>query len=222
MNFQKSSSKRSRSSRREPDESCSDCDILAYKIRKCRKERVNIVWSAHIRFTHMCKNIAEEHGYEKITTIKMNDLKQLQRHFSEHRKERGFCSRFFHSCCGVILDDLCLAEVLDKAMEEAVRLNLADNDWFHYGVFSAFHTREVSRWPWRRHRLLNAFAVIILYYFFTVILFCGILNDLAICQDHPKTPGWVSALYFASTTMSTVGKPVPSFLMSASRQSPMP
>jgi len=37
-------------------------------------------------------------------------------------------------------------------------------------------------------------------------LFCVIMDDEGVCpKEDSKVPGWVSALYFASTTMSTVG-----------------
>lgn len=48
------------------------------------------------------------------------------------------------------------------------------------------------------------------FYFASVIFFCHIVNDENICPVDPTDRnrsyyGWVSALYFASTTMSTVG-----------------
>lgn len=48
------------------------------------------------------------------------------------------------------------------------------------------------------------------FYFVTVIFFCHIVNDEQICPEDPTDKdrsyyGWLSALYFASTTMSTVG-----------------
>ena len=56
-----------------------------------------------------------------------------------------------------------------------------------------------------RHELLFAFGLVFCFYLMTPILFCLIMHDEGICPQDAKVPGWVSSLYFASTTMSTVG-----------------
>lgn len=49
------------------------------------------------------------------------------------------------------------------------------------------------------------------FYFATAVFFCAIVDDENICPADPDPEkdrpfyGWVSALYFASTTISTVG-----------------
>ena len=58
--------------------------------------------------------------------------------------------------------------------------------------------------------LFKAALFMFLFYFATTIFFCNIVKDGDICPDDDTDKdrqyyGWVSALYFASTTMSTVG-----------------
>lgn len=76
------------------------------------------------------------------------------------------------------------------------------------------HTDIVSEWPWLRDGTRLAWITMFAYYFITVIFFCHIVNDDNICpaddtgKDRPYN-GWMSALYFASTTMATGKKQVP-------------
>jgi len=50
---------------------------------------------------------------------------------------------------------------------------------------------------------------VLAFYTLTPILFCSVVKDQGVCptSDDPDQnyPGWISALYFASTTLSTVG-----------------
>lgn len=52
-----------------------------------------------------------------------------------------------------------------------------------------------------------ALGYVLSFYLFTPVVFCLILEDKGVCPskpDHPHT-GWMTALYFASVTLSTVG-----------------
>lgn len=68
----------------------------------------------------------------------------------------------------------------------------------------------MSYWPWNRNPTIQSFLAILTFYLTTAIFFCHIVEDADVCPVDPtghNRPyyGWISALYFASTTMSTVG-----------------
>ncbi len=67
--------------------------------------------------------------------------------------------------------------------------------------------------PFHSHHAAGVFSILVTftYYLLTPILWCSILRDEAICPgdedgDSPNSVhGWLTSLYFASTTSSTVG-----------------
>jgi hypothetical protein len=54
---------------------------------------------------------------------------------------------------------------------------------FYFQDFAFYNARVTSRWPWRRNETLNAFMYLFLFYLFTPILFCAILDDKSVCPD---------------------------------------
>lgn len=81
-----------------------------------------------------------------------------------------------------------------------------DNNWFYYQDFSFENTRIISRWPFMRSSLRKALCILALFYICTPIVFCNIMDQSEICTATGSLgSGWMSALYFASTTISTVG-----------------
>ena len=81
---------------------------------------------------------------------------------------------------------------------------------FSCAPFQFYHTVTVSYWPWMRSATSVAILFMFIFYFATAVFFCNIVNDENICPSDPTDKnrsyyGWLSALYFASTTMSTVG-----------------
>ena len=79
--------------------------------------------------------------------------------------------------------------------------------WLYFRDFNFDHVHTVAKYPFWRSEFQMACLVVFLYYLFTPILFCNMMAESNICGglDGDKYRGWVSALYFASTTMSTVG-----------------
>jgi hypothetical protein len=81
--------------------------------------------------------------------------------------------------------------------------------WLYYRDFCHDYTTVVSRWPWMRNNVRQALALVLVFYLATPLLFCTIIpaGKLDICKaTGPLEPGWVSALYFASVTISSVGR----------------
>ena len=142
-----------------------------------------------------------------VSRVKYRDILEWKERVQEEAEDNdaeGIFSRLIH-WVGILSDKQCLATILSKAKVVADKIGLEPDDEFHYEDFNHHHTMLVSRWPWMRYELLFALSLILTFYFLTPILFCVIMGDEGICPQDAKVPGWVSALYFASATMSTVG-----------------
>ncbi|CAB9527098.1 Two pore potassium channel [Seminavis robusta] len=185
----------------------SKVEKMATKIQKRLDERVPVTFKARKTFLKHCRKIACDNGYSKLSRVKYSDILRYHDEVQEDATDcdtEGYISRASHFC-GVLSHTQCLAEILEKAKIVGENVGLEPDDDFHYQDFNFFHTTLVSRWPFMRHDLLKAFGIILIFYFLTPILFCVIMKDEGVCPSDSKVPGWVNALYFASTTMSTVG-----------------
>lgn len=185
----------------------SKVERMARKIDKRLRERVPVTFKARKVFLKHCRQIAIDKGYPKVSRVKYSDIKSWHEEVKQEAEDNdaeGILARAIHFA-GILCHTQSLAEILDKAKEVGAKVGLEDDDEFHYMDFNFFHTMLVSRWPWCRHGLLGAISVVLAFYILTPVLFCVIMQDEGICPQDTKVAGWVSALYFASTTMSTVG-----------------
>jgi len=86
-----------------------------------------------------------------------------------------------------------------------------EDEWFYYKDFVFYSLKIESKYPWMKNAGVFSILITFAYYLFTPILWCTILRDKAICpadkenNSHNSFHGWLSSLYFASTTSSTVG-----------------
>lgn len=173
-----------------------------------------------MKFLKTCRNICIKKEYSSKSKILFGDLMDLRDQIEEKvdqasHFERGgvrVCklSAIIPKLLGFREVDVTLLEILNKAIDLAHEDHSANDDWFNFRDFSFYYTKVESKWPWMRRKTSVAFIVIFLYYLFTPIFFCHIVNDKGVCEDDPTDQnrsyyGWVSSLYFASTTMSTVG-----------------
>ncbi|KAL7452366.1 hypothetical protein ACHAWC_004089, partial [Mediolabrus comicus] len=79
-------------------------------------------------------------------------------------------------------------------------------EWFYYKDFAFYNLRVESKYPWVRNAGVFSVLVTLAFLLFTPILWCVILHDENICPSHQGTAyGWLTSLFFASATMSTVG-----------------
>lgn len=96
-----------------------------------------------------------------------------------------------------------LVRCFDKAIEVVHNHDGFDeNGWFYYQDFTVYYTRIESRWPWIRNATIFSVLSMLCFYLFTPIFFCVIVRDRNVC---PLDTSWVTSLYFASATLSTVG-----------------
>ena len=186
----------------------SKIERMAKKIEERISERVEVTFNARREFLKHCRRIAVSKGYPKISRVHYSDILEWRMEVHKEAADydaEGIFSRMIHFC-GILSDTQCLDTILTKAKVVADKIQLAPDDEFHYEDFNHHHTVLVSRWPWMRYELLFALGIVLTFYFLTPILFCLIMGDDGVCPQDAKVPGWVSALYFASTTMSTVGE----------------
>lgn len=82
-----------------------------------------------------------------------------------------------------------------------------DEEWFYYKDFAFYSLKEESPYPWMRNPVLYSMLVTLSFYVMSPILWCSILHDENICPatEDGVHNNWMSALYFASVTISTVG-----------------
>ena len=81
-------------------------------------------------------------------------------------------------------------------------------DYFYYQEFHFYHIRIEHGVFWFRPGLQRSVLIILAFYFLTPILFCHISYEPDICPnevDGKPYPGWLTAIYFGSVTLSTVG-----------------
>jgi len=177
----------------------SEVEQIAERIEQRRAKRVPITFKTRVRFLHDCREIARDKGYD-AAHISRADLQTYRNKVAEEVERLRF--RSIPVYLGIRVDTFCLLELLDRAIQS---MDVEyEGTWFHYMDFNFFHSRVQSRWPWMRTDMRIALVVTFLYYLFTPILFCNLMDQSSICEsDGDDYLGWVSSLYFASTTLST-------------------
>jgi hypothetical protein len=181
---------------------------LAARIERRREERIVITFDVRVALVEGCREIAINKNYDALHKILLEDLFQFKRDVEErYEQEQKTIKYKILKLLGFRNQSEQLIRVLDRAIDLVQNEQEAEDDWFHYMDFNIFYTRVESRWPWMRSGVTVAFLWLFLYYFATPILFCTIMEDGGVCPRQKGKPysGWLAALYFASTTLSTVG-----------------
>ena len=189
------------------DRGQSQVERLAKKIEKRRQDRVRITFKVRKEFLHTCYDIAVQKGYSNRGSIRTADLMDYKdRVEGEMKGQKQASQSTIKSIFGILCHECCHLDVLERAVEVAQKEETG-SDWFQYQDFNYFHTVLVSRWPWMRNFTISAICMVIFFYLVTSVLFCNILQDDGVCLDSSETgvPGWVSAMYFGSVSMSTAG-----------------
>lgn len=185
----------------------SEVEELAFKIEKQRDERIPVTDHVRISFLKTCRRIAKNEDMNprsmipKRCLLEMRDKVQAQ--VDDRQEAEGCIRKLFHRL-GFLDEKVTKLEMLNRAVE---RVNELDEDVFLYQDFSFYHTRLVSRFPLMRNSGSIAIMIMLSFYFLTPIWFCHIVPDENVCPTDTGLAygGWLTALYFASTTMSTVG-----------------
>jgi len=184
----------------------SEAEQMAKRIENRLENRVKVTFDVRKDFLQTCRSIAVEKGYD-YSRITLNDLREFRDRIKskvEQEHEAVSVIRNLLELCEFRNHDDNLLQVLDRAIQ---RVEERNDRWCHYQDFNFYETVVESTWPWMRSELRVAALILFLFYFCTPIWFCHIVPDDGICVTEDGLPyaGWMSSLYFASTTLSTVG-----------------
>ena len=172
-----------------------------------RANRVAVTLEARVRFLTDCSAMAHKAGHRVARVARAQVVEYRDQIVKERDAQHTTVLwTILHRHVGILSDVECLAQICERAVEVLQDGRL---EWLYYQDFNIDHSQTVSRYPILRNNLRKACLIVFLYYLFTPILFCNIMDESNICGgmegDESKYRGWVSALYFASTTISTVG-----------------
>jgi hypothetical protein len=188
---------------------------LAFKIKSRRANRISVTFGTKREFFRRCRHIATTKKYRNKHQISLEDMNALLVRAQEDLGVKDFEDKVTSTFeyLGFNNPKKDLVKLIERGIEYALRVDERGEDnevMFPYYDFSYHDVRIISRWPFLRNSAYVALLVTFVYYTLTPVLFCIIMEDKGICPDDP-TPknrgyyGTLSALYFASTTMSTVG-----------------
>jgi hypothetical protein len=186
----------------------SEIEQMADRVEKRRAARIRVTFRVRKLFLKACMDIAERK--RSGNKIHRNDLVQLRDNMQRKVDENGFysVSRWLLAYIGFRNTNVTLLNVYNRAIEKVDEIE--GDGWLYYKDFNFYDTKLESKWPWMRFKAFAAFLIIGGFYTFTPILFCSIIGDKQVCPDDPTGQnrwyyGWLTAIYFASVTMSTVG-----------------
>lgn len=172
-----------------------------------RNSRIVVTFPVRVHFLKMCRKVAKKKGTRN--KIHVDELILLRDEAKEQVESRSVesLSRKLGSLLGFRDRDAKLLEVFERAIE---RVDEIKGEWLYYRDFNFYDTTLEPYWPWMRSGAIGVAFVLFGFYLFTAILFCPIMNDDGVCPRDPTGDrsyyGWLTAVYFASVTMSTVGK----------------
>jgi hypothetical protein len=81
----------------------------------------------------------------------------------------------------------------------------SDEDEFYFRDFNFYCTVIASKFSFMRIPGFFVLFWLILFYFGSAVLFCAIMENENVCPKSDGYDGWMTSIYFASVTLSTVG-----------------
>ncbi|GAX13327.1 hypothetical protein FisN_17Hh268 [Fistulifera solaris] len=182
----------------------SEVEDIALRMQKKRENRIPITFAVRKRFLEKCREIASQRNHK--TRIHLEDLLRFRDELREEvQSPRSQVASFFE-IFGFPNESEMLLSVLEKGVERVT--SEIKHNYFYYQDFSFYYTRIISWWPWLRNPFAKYLLTVLAYYFFTPVFFCWIVDDEKVCPNIPERgpyAGWLTAMYFASATLSTVG-----------------
>jgi Ion channel len=188
---------------------------LAERIQNRRANRIAVTLGTKREFFKQCRKVANAKKYHSKNLISLEDVKALlakaKKDLGDHEIEGAVTSSFEYLGFNNHKKDL--VQLYERGIEYAHRVDERGKNkevMVPFLDFSFYEVRTISKWPFLRNHGYIALLVTFVYYLLTPVLFCIIMKDRGICPADP-TPknrpyyGPLSALYFASTTMATVG-----------------
>jgi Ion channel len=190
----------------------SEVEELTFRITDRDAKRVVVTHKVQENFLLQCRNVAMHKRY-KISTIRMKDLKDLRdKAIEELQSEKSSIMapiRSLLSSMGFRDEKEQLASLLSRAYDVVSIRQHNEKGWFYYQDFHIYYLKVESRWPWMRSSSATSILIIISFYILSPIFFCYVVQDSDVCPEDPEGYrsyyGWLSSMYFASITLSTVG-----------------
>jgi hypothetical protein len=184
-----------------------EVEQLAKRIEERRDGRIPVIFPVRRKFLHHCHRLAKKKGFK--SKITKDDLIAFRDEVKEKAKkaESSLYWKFFEALRFRIRPKQ-LLKVLEKAVDRLE--NEIKSDYLYYQEFSYQFTKLESRWPWMRNPFVVCLTILFFYYFFSWLLFCPIMKDDSVCppdvEGEGDYAGWMTTLYFASTTLTTVSE----------------
>lgn len=189
---------------------------LAERIEARRANRTIVTQNTKFQFIERCKTISNvKYGTPSTKNmIRIEDLRTMHAQILSEIKNDERVNETWRGSLeflGFHDQKKDLLMLVTRSIECTLRVNdEGDENWFPFFDFAFYDVRTVSRWPFLRNPPSIALFVVFIYYTLTPVLFCIIMDDEGVCPRDPTEKnreyyGTLSALYYASTTMSTVG-----------------
>jgi hypothetical protein len=183
---------------------------LASKIEDRRANRIPVTFDIRKRFLEECRQVAMKTGTRnKIHVRELEALRDKYRKLVDDHKENTAqkSRRYLKQMFGLWHDERTLLELLEKALKNTHDLR---SRWFYFRDFNFYYTVVVPKRQFLKNTTLVTVQLLLAYYFFTAVFFCAIIRDDQVCPADPSGEdriyyGWLTSIYFASVTMSTVG-----------------
>jgi hypothetical protein len=191
----------------------SKVECLAWKMETRRAQRIPVTPDVRTRLLHDCRKIAPT----RIPLQALLDYRQRVQQQVDAQPITLWSSTL--EWLGFRNTPKVLLQVLNRAVIR-VQDEERQHDWFYYQDFSHYFTTMESQWPFLRNAFYVSLGMLVAFYIGTAVLFCTIMQDPGVCPRNGNTgsdndndattslpwyAGWLTAIYFASTTMSTVG-----------------
>lgn len=180
----------------------SEVEKLAKRIEERKNQRLSITPSVRRQLIRKCHHYQTTRD-RPLSKIHVDDLREFYEEVDQIIKDQT--TQF--SIRTNILKRPTDNQVLLMVLKFAVTMVETDGDeWFHYMDFNVYYTTTKPQYSLLKHPLIISLMWILAFYIFTPIFFCGVVRDEGVCEpDHEGKLGWMSAIYFASATLSTVG-----------------
>merc|ERR1719253_823020 len=190
----------------------SDIETLARTIDDRLQNRLRVSLWERKKFLDICFEIAkkeEESRNGSLSRFSKEGLVILVEELKGRVAQKPRASRLYDELLKLIgyYDP-------DKSMLRLFEAGLrytenSDEDEFYFRDFNFYCTVIASKYGLMRIPGLTIMFSLVAFYFGSAVLFCAIMNDQNVCPSYGNNSshhdGWLTTIYFASVTMSTVG-----------------
>jgi hypothetical protein len=183
----------------------SNIEKFAEMIETRRATRLPVTFDIRKLFLEKCRHVAQREGLgNKISQANLVQLRdEYKSKVEANETALTGMTRFFFKYFGFWDKDSTMLLLFEKGIED---LEEIESQWFFYRDFSFYHTTIATKMRMFSTPGKAATSRLLLFYFFSAILFCPIMRDESVCPAGSNSyDGWLTSVYFASVTMSTVG-----------------